>query len=114
MSARFQCLTPRGQSAADKNSIIQKKNPNKANALLGFLVNSIFRYETVADRIYKTHYLLSRAYDLCGDNKKAEIKASNPKSAKKENENKESIMLEFWPKANKEYENKPLDLNKNT
>ena len=36
--ARVQCLTPRGQSAADKNSIIQKKNPNKANALLGFLV----------------------------------------------------------------------------
>ena len=34
--------------------------------------NSIFRYETVADRIYKTHYLMSRAYDLCGDNKKSE------------------------------------------
>ena len=27
----------------------------------------------------------------------------------KENENKESIMLEFWPKANKEYENKELE-----
>ena len=39
--------------------------------------NSIFRYETVADRIYKTHYLMSRAYDLCGDNKKAESYLQN-------------------------------------
>lgn len=35
--------------------------------------NSIFRYETVADRIYKTHYLMSRAYDLCGDEKKRKV-----------------------------------------
>lgn len=33
---------------------------------------SIFRYETVADRIYKTHYLMSRAYDLCGEKEKSE------------------------------------------
>ena len=39
--------------------------------------NSIFRYETVADRIYKTHYLMSRAYDLCGDEKKAESYLQN-------------------------------------
>ena len=39
--------------------------------------NSIFRYETVADRIYKTHYLMSRAYDLCGDHKKAESYLQN-------------------------------------
>lgn len=39
--------------------------------------NSIFRYETVSDRIYKTHYLMSRAYDLCGDNKKAESYLQN-------------------------------------
>ena len=34
--------------------------------------NSIFRYETVADRVYKTHYLMARAYDLCGDTNKSE------------------------------------------
>lgn len=39
--------------------------------------NSIFRYETVADRIYKTYYLMSRAYDLCGDKKKAESYLQN-------------------------------------
>lgn len=39
--------------------------------------NSIFRYGTVADRIYKTHYLMSRAYDLCGDNKKAKSYLQN-------------------------------------
>ena len=39
--------------------------------------NSIFRYETVADRVYKTHYLMARAYDLCGDNKKSESYLQN-------------------------------------
>ncbi len=33
---------------------------------------SIFRYETVADRIFKTHYLMARAYDLCGKAEKSE------------------------------------------
>ncbi len=33
---------------------------------------SIFRYETVADRIFKTHYLMARAYDLCGKPEKSE------------------------------------------
>lgn len=39
--------------------------------------NSIFRYETVSDRIYKTHYLMSRAYDLCGEREKAESYLQN-------------------------------------
>ncbi len=39
--------------------------------------NSIFRYETVSDRIYKTHYLMSRAYDICGNTKKAESYLQN-------------------------------------
>ena len=39
--------------------------------------NSIFRYETVSDRIYKTHYLMSRAYDLCGEKEKAESYLQN-------------------------------------
>lgn len=39
--------------------------------------NSIFRYETVSDRIYKTHFLMSRAYDLCGENKRAESYLQN-------------------------------------
>ncbi len=33
---------------------------------------SIFRYENVADRIFKTHYLMARAYDLCGNTEKSE------------------------------------------
>ncbi len=39
--------------------------------------NSIFRYETVSDRIYKTHYLMSRAYDLCDEKEKAESYLQN-------------------------------------
>lgn len=34
--------------------------------------NSIFRYENNSDNICKTYYLLARAYDLCGENQKAE------------------------------------------
>lgn len=33
--------------------------------------NCVFRYETDADRIYKTYYILSRAYDMLGENNKA-------------------------------------------
>ncbi len=33
---------------------------------------TIFRYETIADRIFKTYYLMARAYDLCGKTEKAE------------------------------------------
>ncbi len=38
---------------------------------------SIFRYETVADRIFKTHYLMARAYDLCGKTEKSENHMQN-------------------------------------
>lgn len=34
--------------------------------------NSIFRYETDPDRVCKTYYLMSRAYDLCGEKDKSE------------------------------------------
>ncbi len=34
--------------------------------------NSVFRYETNSDNICKTYYLAARAYDLCGENSKAE------------------------------------------
>lgn len=34
--------------------------------------NSIFRYETDPDRVCKTHYLMSRAYDLCDEKEKSE------------------------------------------
>ncbi len=38
---------------------------------------SIFRYENVADRIFKTHYLMARAYDLCGKTEKSENSMQN-------------------------------------
>lgn len=34
--------------------------------------NSIFRYETDPDRVCKTYYLMSRAYDLCGEKDKSQ------------------------------------------
>ncbi len=34
--------------------------------------NSIFRYESNADNVCKTYYLMARAYDLCGEMSKAE------------------------------------------
>lgn len=34
--------------------------------------NSIFRYETDPDRVCKTYYLMSRAYDLCDEREKSE------------------------------------------
>lgn len=34
-------------------------------------VNSIFRYETDPDRVCKTYYLMSRAYDLCDEKDKS-------------------------------------------
>ncbi len=38
---------------------------------------SIFRYETVADRVFKTHYLMARAYDLCGKEEKSQSYMQN-------------------------------------
>lgn len=38
---------------------------------------SVFRYETVPDRIYKTNYLMARAYDLCNEKDKAESYLQN-------------------------------------
>lgn len=34
--------------------------------------NSIFRFETNQDRVCKTYYLMSRAYDLCGEKNKSD------------------------------------------
>lgn len=39
--------------------------------------NSIFRYENNSDNVYKTYYLLARAYDLCGEAGKAEAVMKN-------------------------------------
>ncbi len=38
---------------------------------------AICRYETAADRMHKTHYLMARAYALCGEERKAENSLNN-------------------------------------